>query len=407
MNEIKNPEQKVDKFSENHSPEQMRGAEASKQAMGERLDNGFNKDLVGTNGSIDIKSSQSEATDKNDLSRQKQLEDGFDKKTESSGEPKTSAEQISKAEAPKPEQKIDKPTVEQSPEQLRSTEAKKQQMAENLDNGFKFDSTVQQNHNPDAIRSGHFEKQQENDIKENPEQSKSKFAGENFVKENSYDARVSNDTRELAVKANSDLVPIGGDTSVKREANEPYTSQEIANLKTERERVDAPNRETVMQKVIGVDTGNTEKDLSRYLNPTDRNGNPSDAQAWGFVAKAEDSAPYTRSPQECYDNLRLDYEGTQYKDPNQSVYVLRYTDGTNYDVPYGKEFGGTKEREQPCTGNGYIGSREHIIPEYEVRSENGKGAVITDGSIYRISSDGKETEIARFDEDEKRFKLCS
>lgn len=55
-----------------------------------------------------------------------------------------------------------------------------------------------------------------------------------------------------------------------------------------------------MQKVAAVDTGDIEKDLKAYLDPTvwdpDRGvdtGVPCDCKIYGFVSKAEDTAPFT------------------------------------------------------------------------------------------------------------------
>lgn len=106
-----------------------------------------------------------------------------------------------------------------------------------------------------------------------------------------------------------------------------------------------------MQKVAAVDTGDIEKDLKAYLDPTvwdpDRGvdtGVPCDCKIYGFVSKAEDTAPFTTTPKDCYETLRLDYKDTKYTSPNQSVYyVVRYTGDTgHYDVPYSEEFGGNR-----------------------------------------------------------------
>ena len=105
--------------------------------------------------------------------------------------------------------------------------------------------------------------------------------------------------------------------------------------------------------------------------------------------------------------LRTDYPGTPYKDSKQPVYVLRYTDGTNYEIPYGEQFGGNCKEGAPCTLNGYTGSSKYLVPEYTVKKdENGNGAIITDGKIYKVSPDGPETAVAEFDEDYKKFVLC-
>lgn len=235
----------------------------------------------------------------------------------------------------------------------------------------------------------------------------SKFDSENFTVEKSYDIRASKETRELAAKGSSELVPMGEDTNNHPEASETYTKEEAARLKIERDEIKHPDEKTVMQKIIGVDTGKIEEDLKGYLNPKNNvTGEKTGAQVFGFVAKAEDSTPFTRTPEECYINLRTDYPGTPYKDPKQPVYVLRYTDGTNYEIPYGEQFGGNCKEGAPCTLNGYTGSSKHLVPEYTVKKdENGNGAIITDGKIYRVSPDGTETAVAELDKKDKYFAL--
>lgn len=237
---------------------------------------------------------------------------------------------------------------------------------------------------------------------------KSRFSRENFRAEDSYDARASQETRELASKGSCPLIPMGEDVGGARKAYGTYEKEDISTLKAERERIDAPDENTVMQKVIGIDTGDVEKDLSSYLNPTNRSTHePKAADVYGFVSKAEDAAPFTHTPQQCYENLKLDYKGTMYTNPNQPVYVLRYTDGTNYEVPYSKEFGGHCKDSLPCTGNGYLASENHLIPEFKVvRTPDGNGAIITDGKIYRVYPDGTEEAVAELNKKHQRFKLC-
>ena len=255
--------------------------------------------------------------------------------------------------------------------------------------------------NPDAS----FKKDEADTV--NLNEIRSKFDSENFTVEKSYDVRASKETRELAAKGNSELVPMGEDTNNHPEASETYTKEEAARLKAERDEIKHPDEKTVMQKIIGVDTGKIEEDLKGYLNPKNNvSGKKTDAQVFGFVAKAEDSTPFTSTPEECYVNLRTDYPGTPYKDPKQPVYVLRYTDGTKYEIPYGEQFGGNCKEGAPCTLNGYTGSSKHLVPEYTVKKdENGNGAIITDGKIYRVSPDGTETAVAELDKKDKCFAL--
>lgn len=255
--------------------------------------------------------------------------------------------------------------------------------------------------NPDAS----FKKDEADTV--NLNEIRSKFDSENFTVEKSYDVRASKETRELAAKGNSELVPMGEDTNNHPEASETYTKEEAARLKIERDEIKHPDEKTVMQKIIGVDTGKIEEDLKGYLNPKNNvTGEKTGAQVFEFVAKAEDSTPFTHTPEECYINLRTDYPGTPYKDPKQPVYVLRYTDGTNYEISYGEQFGGNCKEGAPCTLNGYTGSSKHLVPEYTVKKdENGNGAIITDGKIYRVSPDGTETAVAELDKKDKCFAL--
>ena len=199
------------------------------------------------------------------------------------------------------------------------------------------------------------------------------------------------------------------ESEIKRAVNgEVYTPEEISKLKEAREKIENPKSDTIMQKVAAVDTGEIEKDLKAYLNPTvwDSDlkvdtGVPCDCKIYGFVSKAEDTAPYTTTPEQCYETLRLDYEGTQYTNPNQSVYVVRYTGDTGqYEIPYSKEFGGHRSDGQPFTGNGYTGSPEYVVPEYV-----SSGTTPTAGEIYRVNPDGTEEAVAYYASREKVFEL--
>ena len=249
---------------------------------------------------------------------------------------------------------------------------------------------------------------------EKVEKNESSFAGEKFRKEDSFDAKARKEHPELndlKTKCVYDVKPMGTPKEeIDRRQVGTYTEEEKKYLKDVRETVEAPTTDTVMQKVIGVDTGDVKEDLKYYLNPTTKDGRETEAQVYGFVAKAEDAAPFTDTPQKCYDNLRLDYDPGEnkvnpYQNPEQSVYVIRYTDGTNYDIPYSEEFGGNTKEGQPFTGNGFVSGKEVTIPEYVVNKDSGKGAVVTDGEIYRINADGKEEKVAYYDDESQKFKL--
>lgn len=224
-----------------------------------------------------------------------------------------------------------------------------------------------------------------------------------YISDNSYDARCSKTFSDLKNKTVMSLVPMGKEIDdSKRAPKAEYSEKEKAELKVARDAVKSPKSDTVMQKVICVDTGNVKEDLKNYLNPTDRNtGAPCDCKIYGFVSKAKDAAPFTKTPQECYDNLRLDYKETPYTNPDQPVYVVRYTGDTGqYAIPYSKEFGGNRSDGQPFTGNGYTGSLNRVIPEYA-----SGGTTPSAGVIYRLNPDGTKQPIAYYDSKEKVFEL--
>lgn len=336
------------------------------------------------------------------------------------------------SEIKNPDQQLDNPLKDKSPEELQAKQATDKRLGHEIETSDledlkKTPEGVSDGPEKEGIQKETDEKRLADDLKRmdippggdtgdgggppdppdpKNEIGKSKFEASNFSAENSYDAHASQEVRDLAAKANSELVPMGEPIPEERTAKEPYSKEDVLALKAEREKVDVPSENTVMQKIVGVDTGDIEKDLSRYLNPTDKNEAPKSVDVTGFVAKAEDIAPFTRTPQECYDNARLDYKKTQFTDPNQPVYVLRFTDGTNYEVPYNAEFDGHCTEGQPCAGNGYLAGDKHMIPEFKVvKDSEDHGAIITDGEIYRLNPDGNEELVATFDKDDEKFYL--
>ena len=237
------------------------------------------------------------------------------------------------------------------------------------------------------------------------------FSRENFKLENSFDTYSKEkypELNELKSKCVYDVAAMGTEEKdIDRTPKAEYTQEECEYLKEIREKVDAPTRETIMQKVICVDTGDIQQDLKNYLEPINRDsGERTAAQVYGFVAKAEDATYFTKTPQECHDNLRMDYPNTLYIDPKKSVYVIRFTDGINYDIPYNENFGGKESGFSPFAGNGFISAKEVTIPEYTVvKDYKGNGAIVTDGEIYRINPDGTEELVAYYDKKDKCFYL--
>ncbi len=57
---------------------------------------------------------------------------------------------------------------------------------------------------------------------------------------------------------------------------------------------------------------------------------------------------------------------------------------------YPKMDGTEPWNKPPCTGTGYTGSENHLVPEYTY----GRGQEISDGAIYKVDCTGKETLVA-------------
>lgn len=340
----------------------------------------------------------------------------------------------------KVENHIDNPEVKkENLEHLKKTEQRKQEIGSHLDTlrtndsghkaGILSETKKEVSENKQTTRVEKTEDKREKfasnldkeSVTKMEKEVHSSFSRENFRKEDSFDAKAKEQHPELnglKSKCVYEVSPMGTPKEqIDRSPIGTYTEEERKQIKDIRETIDAPTTETKMQKVIGVDTGNAKEDLNRYLDPHTRSGKPCEAHVTGYVAKAEDTVPFTGTPKECYENLRLDYDpGTDengkerknpYQNPDQSVYVVRYTDGTNYDIPYSEEFGGNTKEAQPFTGNGFVSAKDVTIPEYTVRESDGKGAVVSDGEIYRVKADGTEELVAKYNKQDQCFELVT
>ena len=93
-------------------------------------------------------------------------------------------------------------------------------------------------------------------------------------------------------------------------------------------------------------------------------------------------------------------------DREQDMYVMRFT--TDYS-PSNDTYPKINEyTKPPCTGTGYIGSEKHLVPEYtysmdEKGEYNGAGQEITNGAIYKVDKDGKETMVGYWNSNLGRF----
>ncbi len=292
---------------------------------------------------------------------------------------------------------------------VKPPEPAKQQQAPELDSAPEpYSDEAQYSNDSASPETGSGTQAQDVAIDEK-ERFASAFSKENFRTEDSFDAYVKEnypELNELKSKCVYEVQPMGTpDSEIDRSNNDVYTDDERQYLKDVRDSVDAPTESTVMQKVVGVDTGDIQKDLDKYLNPYDFDGNACESHVTGYVAKAEDAAPFTGTPQQCFYNMRLDYPDTQYQSPDQSVYVIRFTDGNNYDIPYSKEFDGYTENDQPFTGNGFVAAKDTVTPEYTVHPQEKKGAIVTDGVIYRVNPDGFEEIVATYNKKDRCFDL--
>ena len=116
-------------------------------------------------------------------------------------------------------------------------------------------------------------------------------------------------------------------------------------------------------------------------------------------SKAEDTAPYISCGADAYKELRLDYKGNDGEgcnvkelEENADVYIIRFTSDTNpSDI-------GIPNDGHPCTGTGFTGSENHLIPEYKYPA-----TTPTDGAIYKIDADGNEIMVGMWDKDANRF----
>lgn len=179
-----------------------------------------------------------------------------------------------------------------------------------------------------------------------------------------------------------------------------YNDAEIEIIKEVRNKESQPDENTIMQKVV------REEDLG-FLN-----GEKADtATVGGFIAKAEDALPTTESYQEARESLRLDYgdaENPPFPEDGKKMYVVRFQAKNQFydnstSTPYRKAFDENsdldKNNDAPWTGNGYLGGKKSIIPEYK---KDGRGTV-NDGAIFMINDKGEEELYAMYDESEGHF----
>ncbi len=204
------------------------------------------------------------------------------------------------------------------------------------------------------------------------------FGRDNFSSESSFESRFKEDKRKELIGTNN-ATTCGYDTNLtgKYKNNDEFkiSDEKLKELQNLRKGVPEITKDTVMQKVISAklyEMYMKEKEPFTFVS--------------GCISKAEDAAPYTKTIPQAREALRLDYPNSPYTDKDNDMYILRFKSEfcqTNEDIP--KVDG---NNTPPCTGTGFTGSAEHLIPEYTYEKFK---ASMEDAVIYRLDSDGNET----------------
>lgn len=149
-------------------------------------------------------------------------------------------------------------------------------------------------------------------------------------------------------------------------------------LKNIRNGVSKPDPQTLLQKVIPLE------DLSTYMN------NIYGGTIGGFVAEAADVKSVVTMP-DVYWGLRLDYEGTKFREHGAGYAVIRfYSKATSsMTIPYSPELGGTQAHAWPNGGGGFTTSTlgQGGYPEWVM---SGYSAPEEGAELYEITPLGRE-----------------
>lgn len=214
------------------------------------------------------------------------------------------------------------------------------------------------------------------------------FRGDQFNNESSFESTLDELNKKNLINANSSMTCELNDNLVGTyQDNKKYilsvSPEKQYELYKLRSNVSDVTEDTVMQKVISP------YQFSEY---TKENSPRTDVS--GCASKASDVAPYSNNIEQAYETLRLDYNGTMFKEPaenNGDMYVMRFTsDYCPSNSEYPKMDGSELWNKPPCTGTGFTGSSKHLVPEYTY----GSGQAISDGAIYRVDAKGNETMVA-------------
>lgn len=233
-----------------------------------------------------------------------------------------------------------------------------------------------------------------------------KFRGDQFKSKDSFSASIPEKERAELVNINKKCTCIfegnlDGDLKNNDEFISRFNDDEKKikqKLNETRQIVPSVTEDTIMQKVIPDET------FRKYIGKEPMDAGKKVGLA-GCVSRAEDAAPFTSNPEAFYKNLRLDYKGTPYKEKAEkkgSVYVIRGTCGytpTNDDYP--KVDKDNWWNNPPCTGQGFAGADDELIPEYTYGPE---GYPMNEGAIFMIDSQGNEYLAAVWNPRTEKFK---
>jgi hypothetical protein len=152
-----------------------------------------------------------------------------------------------------------------------------------------------------------------------------KFRGDQFKVEDSFDASIDKAKHSILTAANCKTTcalnenldgHLSTNDNIKLSDIDKSCLEELANYRKDISPIKA---DTIVQKVIDKDQ------LDAYLNKD----NPKVVIS-GCVSKASDVAPFTNNADEAYKNLRLDYNGNNFKEQAENggeMYVMRCTSG--------------------------------------------------------------------------------
>ncbi|MBS6020206.1 MAG: hypothetical protein KH846_08470 [Leptotrichia wadei] len=221
-----------------------------------------------------------------------------------------------------------------------------------------------------------------NELSEEVKQVNEKFRGDKFDENDSFEATLDDVEKKRLIDLNASTTCGLNENLDGKLDGSKFANIDKSSLIETRKSVEEITPDTVMQKVISYDQS------ENYLK-----GKFVDVRH--CCSKASDTAPYVSCGSDAYKELRLDYENNdalRKLENNSEMYVIRFTSNTPSSEI------GIPNAPHPCTGTGFTGSNEHLIPEYEYPETKP-----TDGAIYKIDAEGNETIIGIWDDEIPRF----